>query len=309
MRRRRLLAALAGAGTVGAAGCSGTDASFSEIARSCGGQGPKATCFGDGPVVWEDRAAAMGSPLALRSEADTVELPFSEVAFTMENGTDDTVSSGLCFTLWKWAGGRWVPLAPEICKALAYRIDPGEAHRWLAAGRPEAPRARERDTRANEYGDRRLAVDGLGPGLYAYTVDVSVPDEDSDDGHTPFTLASTVGVEGPKLTIPPSRFVESARREGDRVVVTAPGPGETETNFRLRRPDSADGEEVWRVPLERAIAYWPLRDALAHLEPDVREVVVWTSLRYPKNAHTPRKFVEIEGVLFETTVGTPSGRF
>jgi hypothetical protein len=281
MRRRTLLAALAGA--VGVSGCSaggdrpgtptataapvptGTPVAESlapVAAAPCDGPsfGPatrRVVCTGvagrrSRPVLEEGPAAP---PVVLRRSAARLDLP-ARFSFALVNRSDvPFVTARSAWRLWKASEGEWFALSPPDGGEPG-PLAPGTEHRWRLSLGPRLPSGPVRSV--GRRGE--VAVPALGAGRYAFTVDGWFPGE-GPDRRTVFQATFDLGGE-PLALDPSDRLVDVSVADG-----VARGRLRTgcrtcpEARYVLEHaPDETPDRRV--IP-ETAVRAEPLRDALA----------------------------------------------
>ncbi|WP_123538275.1 hypothetical protein [Halosimplex salinum] len=233
-------------------------------------------------VVWFREVSDPDSSLLLEHAASSVALPDAENAFTLRNGTDRTFRTNFYdWALYRWEGGEWHRVAPQGVPEPLMRLAPGESHTWtLALGNDDVE-----EPTLRSQGTESIAVDPVGGGHYAFAAEGWWREQDQTPTYEHKTVcAARFELEGPPLDLVPSAAVTGTRREGDTVVVSADNPrrdggddGGTEATYVLTRDD--DASDARALITEQACREWPLRDALAHADPDVREVRVETTTR------------------------------
>ncbi|WP_415380664.1 hypothetical protein [Halosimplex sp. TS25] len=228
-------------------------------------------------VVWFREVSDPDAALVLEHSAASVALPDAEITFTLRNGTDRPFQTNFYdWALYRWEGGRYHRVAPQAVPQPLMQLAPGESHRWrVALGNDDRATA----LRWSE-GTEAIAVDPVGGGHYAFAAEGWWKGQEQTPTYEHKTVcAARFELDGPRLDLVPSDAVTDTRREGDTVVVSADNPrgGEdrTEATYVLTRNDDATGAR--ELITEQAYREWPLRDALAHAGPDVREVRVDTA--------------------------------
>ncbi|WP_436926567.1 hypothetical protein [Halosimplex amylolyticum] len=309
MHRRTLLASAGGLAAAGLAGCladsagsgSPTDDSSDTATDGDGDGAPTQTATDGGTdrstdaptpphdapfppdrddvetVVWFREVSDPDSALVLEHAAASVALPNAEITFTLRNGTDRPFQTNFYdWALYRWEDGRYHRVAPQAVPEPLMQLAPGESHRWtLALDADDRAAARRRSE-----GTEGIAVDPVGGGHYAFAAEGWWKDQERTPSYEHKTVcAARFELEGQPLDLLPSEAVTDTSREGDTVVVTADNPrgGEdrTEATYVLTRDDDATG--AMELITEQVYREWPLRDALAHAGPDVREVRVETT--------------------------------
>lgn len=322
MNRRQVLALLAAAGT---AGClsdfeSGSSTSRSEttnrdtstdlttVPPTTAETTPEQTTTAEPPTVGVSDPAECPSfdddvvrvvcspdtdaPLAFESTNRSGTLPRAEFEFTLTNETNATFQTNFyAWRVWKRVDGEWYHVAPRMWPDPLMAVRPGESHTWSVSvdnadlDRP-IPRAE---------GTSEVTVVGLGAGEYAFGVDGWFQGQHYEDG---------TGVAVPfELTGDPLELtaigIDRVERDGDAVRVYAdPDEGEDPAAYVLTRVDDTPTEPR-RMITEQVLRDTPLRNALAHFEPDVRRVRLETgTTTYPPFGVDEPRYVRYEGETY-----------
>lgn len=283
MYRRRFVAAL---GATAAGGCLGEGPGNADAGGS--GQTPTGT-LGDGDptapsfppdsedvdrVVWARDVDDPSDRLVLEPDAKSGTLPRTTLSFTLRNGTDETFQTNFHdWALYRREDGVWYYLVPRVVVQPLMGVRPGGSHEWMLTVDNtdlSSPSLRGGD------GDGPF-VRGLGSGEYAFTANGWWAEQNATPTHEHKTVvAARFSLEGDPLALGPSDAVSEVSRDGDVITVTATNPAAEDleddrpATFVLTRDPSATGAQ--RMVTEQVYRRWPLRDALALADRDVREV-------------------------------------
>ncbi|PSQ19407.1 hypothetical protein BRD00_01925 [Halobacteriales archaeon QS_8_69_26] len=323
--RRRFLGLLAAVGTASVAGCtasgSGDDTTPTPDPTSTRdpttGQPPDGNRY---PDYGDDVARVVGyedvdpptDAVYVEPGSEGVTLPSGEISFTMHNGTHRTFATN--FYGWRidrWEDG-WHHVAPRFVNQPLMHLRPGGSHTWRITVDNTDLRDAEKVS-GNVGGTTDVTVPALGGGTYAFAADGWFEGDGSTTSSVPeherqTAVAARFTVEGPALELSLSDWVTDTARDGDTVTVTPGDRPERESSrpatYVLRR--DPDVEDPRTLVTEQVIREWPLRDALAALEPGVETVRVETTTgAYPAfGIHEPVA-VEYEGETFGVETEDP----
>ncbi|WP_121822277.1 hypothetical protein [Halostella salina] len=283
MRRRRFLRALPAVAVTATAGCgaagrSGDDPATDQTespptddtkteSETDPGAFPPGGADDVDRVVWHSNAG--DARMSLEPSATEGGLP-AEFSFALANETETTFNTNFhSWLLAKQVGARWYRVAPRYVPQPLMTLPPGERHQWNLSADGEHPDP----IRAHSGGTEDVSVSGLGGGIYAFAIDGWF--EDTDYEHKT-VFAARIELDGDEIRPAPSAAVEGVSRDGDVVTVQAEGYNEDsedarEATYVLRRVEGAFAD-AWPLIPEQVVRRWPLSDALAHVEPYVREV-------------------------------------
>lgn len=258
-------------------------------------------------VVWEREVSGPDSTLLLEGFASEATLP-AEIGFRLSNGTDRAFHTNFYdWSLHRWESGRWHRTAPTAVPEPLMTVPPGEAHEWTLTLTNEGLD----DPLLRSEGTEAITVRGVGGGPYAFAAEGWWDDQEQTPTYEHQTVcAARFQLDGDALPLEPSRAVTDSRRDGDSVTVAAENPrtdeGDEATYVLTRDDDAADPRTLIT---EQVYRQWPLRDALAHAEPDVAEVRVETTTGStpPFGVRGDGPAIEYDGHTYRVSAETPDG--
>jgi hypothetical protein len=292
IRRRRVLAALAGAAGASAGCLDGTQVPGDEGTPGDGTDTPGTSTDGtDTPATATDGGAA-GCPDYDRVERvvcyddvdpDAVDVvlepsrralgPGSSVDFTLHNRSERTLRTNFYnWNVHKRVDGDWYHVAPRMWNDPLMSVSPGESHTWtltLDNGDVE-----EGATVPRASGTEDVAVAGVGGGTYAFRSRGWFEDDDHDQA---VAFAATFDLDANPLALVPTDAVAGTSRDGDTLVADSTRGDPDDEDYRLgaytlARVDAPDAD-VRTLVAEQVVRRERLRDALAlALEHDAERV-------------------------------------
>lgn len=293
MRRRRLLAALAGAGSLGLAGCGsrseGPTTTFAppEETPDPATTTPPVVPTGDVSAGCPDfgrsvarvicTAAVDDETMAMRGDRGTAVRGGPGIAFSIENTRGvPYVTSPRRWTLHKRVDGEWFWVAPIVLHPFGVRLADGDGLEWsVRATEVDLPSFRTTSD-PDAVPTDRLDLGALGGGRYAFGVQGYFEGVDyrGEPGGSIAAFVAPFEIEGSDIDLVASDRVRRTVRDGDRLRVERGPPAERTTTVTLTRGETTVStirlvtEQLYRLPL--------LRDGLAAFEAGVRQVVVET---------------------------------
>lgn len=289
MNRRRVLALLGSAAT---AGCLGGELG-SETLTSRTTATPPDECppFGsDVKRVYCSPGA--DAPLSFDASGRSGSLPRAEFDFVLTNEASERFEVNFYgWSVWKHVRGEWFRVAPRGSPIPLMYLEPGDSHSWhLTADNADLDRPISR-----AEGTEEMTVVGLGGGTYAFGIDGWFSDRSNEDKTG---VAAHFELVGESLSLDPVG-IDRAERDGDRVLAyDEPTGNEDPAVYRVTRVEDPP-EEPRRMITEQVVRRTMLRNALAHFEPDIREVRLEAgTTSYPAFGVRKPRFVEYEDATY-----------
>lgn len=251
-------------------------------------------------VVWSsDRDP--DSETRLEPSATSGSLPRTEFRFRLVNeGETGLTSNWYGWKLLKRVDDEWTIIAPMTTPKPAMSLQPGGSFTWELTVGGSGDDFCEQES-VDDGPDWRMRVGPVGEGAYAFTVPVRRGDDRS-------LYAVEIDLRGSALGLTPTDTVSSVERRGETVVVHV----DTDTDdppaeYVVTRVDDGDAPAD-RNPLipEEVVRRAELRNALAHFEDDVKEVVVETQNATEPPFALPRpQHISFRGDVYRIETGRP----
>lgn len=309
MSRRQFLRSGSALLAAGLAGCNALQPSDSTTTDSpCPTDVPaavRADYRGDSRVYCNDGSESADAETVLRPSPRSGSLPDARVEFALENGREDHFNTAR-WDLRKRVDGTWYdPVVPRTGRSQP-SVAPGESHDWAVAVDNAELSSVVEPVEGDEFSAR-----ALGGGTYAFLVSGSygAADDRFVDNEPWVAYAARFSLDGDPLALEPTSSVRDVARSGDTVTVRATD-GDPDLVVTVSTRDdapTAQSEAARREVITEQLYGWPvLRDALAHFEDDVTEVVVETSPDPDRRVASPRSpgdtiTVTYQGVEYAVT--------
>lgn len=288
MKRRPVLALLAGAAS---AGCLGGGVGLGTTNRTTVTAPEECPPF-DSDVKEVFCSPGADEPLSFDSGGQSGSLPRAEFDFTLTNEASERFEVNFYgWSVWKYVRGEWFRVAPRGYPVPLMYLDPGDSHSWhLTVDNSDLDRPIPR-----AEGTEEMTVVGLGGGTYAFGTDgwfSSRSHEDQTGVATHFELT------GDQIPLEPVG-IDRTERDGDRVLAYDEPTGNGDRAvYRATRVENSP-EEPRRMITEQVLRRRMLRNALAHFESGVRQVRLESgTTAYPAFGVGETRYVEYEGETY-----------
>lgn len=260
---------------------------------------------GEFRVFCNDRSESADAETVLRPSPRSGSLPDARVAFALENGRDEHFNTAR-WDLRKRVDGTWHdPVVPRTGRSRP-SVGPGETHDWaVAIDNADLSRVVE-PVEGDEF-----SVRALGGGTYAFLVSGSygAADERFVENEPWLAYVARFSLDGDSLALEPTSRVRTVTRSADTVTVRATDgePDRVVTASTRDDAPTAQSEAARREIITEQLYGRPvLRDALAHFEDGVAEVVVETGAGPDRRVASPRRLgdtitVAYRGVEYAVT--------
>lgn len=235
------------------------------------------------------------APLAFDHAERSGSLPRAEFSFELTNETNATFETNFYgWSVWKRVDRKWFRVAPREWPQPLMYLRPGDSHAWqLTVDNSDLDRPIPR-----AEGTEAVTVVGLGSGTYAFGVDGWF---EGQDYRNKTSVAARFELSGNPLELTPVG-IERVERDGETVAVYASDGRGDPAAYTVTRVDDPPKAPRRMIP-EQVLREAPLRNALAHFEPDVRRVrLVARTGTVPPFGVNETRYVEYEGEAFTIEV-------
>lgn len=277
---RRIVLASVGTITLGSlAGCAGRqnpETSPDNGESPCPSSVPpadRADYDGESRVICNDGATTADDSTQLTPDHRSVSLPDAHLAFRLSNRRE-TYFNASQWDLHKRVNKTWYDVPVPQIRTFELSLVPENSHEWLITIDNSDLHSVIQPVEGTD-----VTIRSLGSGTYALTVSGSYGTQnESMVANRPWVAyAAQFSIEGEPLTVEPTTDVTDVQRDGPTTIVRATSevPQWTVTVREVDEEATEERAELQRELITEQLYRHPiLRNAIAHFEDDVTEVIV-----------------------------------